>query len=166
MNMNSHLTHEELTEKLLGASSLTVNAHLLECSTCAHELERVRGSIAGFREAAHAWGEGNAVTGERNWERTPVPSRWPAASWVLVAAALILFAGGSAVYVYQQRSAELATSAKVSAPLVNSALSQSQLDQDNQLLSQVSGELSESVPSAMQPLLVSESTSSGTATSK
>jgi predicted anti-sigma-YlaC factor YlaD len=166
MSMNSHLTHEELIDKLLGASSLTVNTHLLECSACAHELERLKGSIASFRDAAQAWGEDNAVTVERNRARTPSPARWAAASWVLVAAALILFAGGSAVYIYQQHLAGLATSAKVSATAGNPALSPSQLDQDNQLLSQVSGELSESVPAAMQPLLVSESTSSDKVSSK
>ena len=29
--MSAHLTHEELTDTLLGISSLTVNAHLLNC---------------------------------------------------------------------------------------------------------------------------------------
>ncbi len=29
--MSAHLTHEELTDNLLGVSSLTVNAHLLNC---------------------------------------------------------------------------------------------------------------------------------------
>jgi len=43
---------------------------------------------------------------------------------------------------------------------------QAQLDQDNQLLSQVSGELSEAVPAPMQPLLVSESSGSNSVTNK
>jgi len=164
--MNAHLTHEELTDKLLGASSLTVNAHLLQCSTCTHELERLKGSISSFRDATRAWGEENAVTVERSWAQAQNPTRWPAANWILVAAAMILCATGSTVYLHQQRMAGLAASAKVSAHAVTSGVSQSQLDQDNQLLSQVSGELAESVPAPMQPLLVSESTTSGGVTSK
>jgi hypothetical protein len=50
--------------------------------------------------------------------------------------------------------------------MVNAGLSQAQLDQDNQLLSQVSGELSEAVPAPMQPLLVSESSGSNSVTNK
>ncbi len=163
--MNAHLTHEEITDKLLGASSLTVNAHLLECPACASELEKLEDSISAFRDAAHAWSDDNLVAVERNWERTERPTRWPAANWILVAAALLLFVAGSAVYLHVRQMAGIGTSAKVSTP-VNPGLSQSQLDQDNQLLSQVSGELAESVPVPMQPLLVSDSTTSGAITSK
>ena len=164
--MNAHLTHEEMTDKLLGSSSLTVNAHLLECPACAHELERLKGSISSFREGAHAWGEDNLVAVERNWAHTERPTRWPAANWILVAAALLLFVAGSSVYLHVQRMAGISTSAKVTTPVVNPGLSKSQLDQDNELLSQVSGELAESVPAPMQPLLVSDSTTSGAVTSK
>jgi hypothetical protein len=164
--MNAHLTHEELTDKLLGASSLTVNAHLLECPGCANELERLKGSLSSFRDAAHAWSESSLATVERNWERTERPTSWPAANWILVAAALLLLVAGSTAYLHVQRMAGVATSAQVSTPVVNPGLTQAQLDQDNQLLSQVSGELAESVPAPMQPLLVSDSTTSGAITSK
>jgi hypothetical protein len=164
--MNAHLTHEEMTDKLLGASSLTVNAHLLECPACAGELERLKGSISTFRDATHAWGEDNVVAVERNWARSERSTKWLGSNWILVAAALLLFVAGSAVYLHLQRMAGVAMSAKVSMPLASPGLSKSQLDQDNELLSQVSGELAESVPSPMQPLLVSDSTTSGAITSK
>jgi anti-sigma factor RsiW len=164
--MNAHLTHEELTDKLLGDSSLTVNAHLLECPGCADELERLKGLISSFRDAAHAWSESNLATVERNSERTERPTRWPAANWILVAAALLLLVAGSTAYLHVQRMAGVATSAQVSTPVVNPGLTQSQLDQDNELLSQVSGELAESVPAPMQPLLVSDSATSSAVTSK
>jgi hypothetical protein len=160
--MNAHLTHEELTDKLLGA----VNAHLLECSACASELERLKGSIATFRDAAHAWSEDNLVAVERGWASTETSTKWLSAHWILVAAALLLFVAGSAVYLHVQRMAGIETSAKVSVPVGSPGLSKSQLDQDNELLSQVSGELAESVPAPMQPLLVSDSTNSGVVTSK
>jgi hypothetical protein len=55
--MNAHLTPEELTEQLLGSSSLTVNAHLLDCPTCASELDRLQSSISNFRDSAHNWSD-------------------------------------------------------------------------------------------------------------
>lgn len=100
--MSAHLTHEELTDNLLGVSSLTVNAHLLNCSTCANELEQMRGAIKGFRGAAHAWTE-NALTAERPMPGArALPKRsssagW-AAGWTVAAAALILFASGFGFY--------------------------------------------------------------------
>ena len=60
--LTSHLTKEELTDNLMGVSSLTVNAHLLECPACADELDRVKSSLAGFRDAAHSWSEHALVT--------------------------------------------------------------------------------------------------------
>ena len=55
--MSAHLTHEELTDNLLGVSSITVNAHLLNCPACTRELDGMKTSITAFRDAAHAWNE-------------------------------------------------------------------------------------------------------------
>ena len=163
--MTAHLTHEELTEQLLGTSSLTVNAHLLSCPACTNELDRLKSSISSFRGAAQAWSEDHRVV-EKKWSRAQSVARWPGAGWVMVAAALILFVAGSAVYRRQERIAGQAQVARVKAPVATSRVSQSQLDQDNQLLSEVNLELGESVPSPMQPLLVSESGTSGAVTNK
>jgi len=51
--MSAHLTHEELTDHLLGISSLTVNAHLLNCQTCANELVQMKNAISGFPTVDH-----------------------------------------------------------------------------------------------------------------
>lgn len=162
-HLTAHLTKEELTDNLLGVSSLTVNAHLLSCPACTDELERVKNSIAGFRSAARAWSEDALVKSESRASQVGVfgerasSARWPA-RWILASAVLILLVAGSLAYL--QRTVEVST------PMVNAGLSQAQLDQDNQLLSQVSGELSEAVPAPMQPLLVSESSGSNSVTNK
>ena len=165
--MNAHLTPEELTEQLLGSSSLTVNAHLLGCPACAGELDGLKSSISNFRDSAHNWSDDNLATVEsaslRLQSQTP---RRPYAGWILVAAAMILLVAGSAAYLRQSRIPNQAHVVQVATPVANAQESQSQLDQDNQLLSEVSGELAESVPAPMEPLLVSESGTSGAVTNK
>ncbi len=81
----AHLTQEELTDNLLGVSSFTVNAHLLGCSACAQELDRLRSSVADFRVAAHSWSENALLAADRNASRVrsaSMKSR-PAMGWVL-----------------------------------------------------------------------------------
>ena len=164
--LTSHLTKEELTDNLMGVSSLTVNAHLLECPACADELDRVKSALAGFRDAAHSWSEHALVTVENSAVRTRVHRERPRPTmWILAAAAMMLFIAGSIVYVQQEPTVSQTHPFAVSTP-TNVGLSQAQLDQDNQLLSQVSVELSEGVPAPMQPLLVAESSGSNATTNK
>lgn len=161
----AHLTKEELTDKLLGVPSLTVNAHLLSCPACVNELEQVKNSIANFHTAAHAWSEHALMAAGRASRARTSPGGFWAARWIMVAAALLVFVAGSLSYLHQKQT-NPAQSVQVSTPAPSTGLSQAQLDQDNQLLSEVSGELSEAVPAPMQPLLVSESSGSGVVTNK
>jgi anti-sigma factor RsiW len=169
--MNTHLTTEEVTEKLLGASSLTVNAHLLECPACASELDRLKSSISNFRDTAHAWSEDNIASAASVSFRAQASSkRWLSAGWVLVAAAMIPMVAVSAAYLHRERASR-ATSAQAAAlasipGAASRGISPSELDDDNQLLSQVSVELSEAVPAPLQPLVVSESDASGSGAKK
>ncbi len=86
----AHLTKEELTDKLLGVPSLTVNAHLLSCPACANELEQVKSSIADFRSAAHAWSEDAVVAARAEHRVHASPAGSGPARWIMVAAAVIL----------------------------------------------------------------------------
>jgi hypothetical protein len=156
-HLTSHLTKEEVTDHLLGVSSLTVNAHLLGCPACAEELERVKYSIAGFRDAAQGWGEHALRAAESRATGGRVRGAQSRPTWILAMAAMILFVAGLLIYTHREPAVSQSHPAVDSSPATGAALSQAQLDQDNQLLSQVSVELSEAVPSPMQPLLVSES---------
>lgn len=164
--MNAHLTHEELTDNLLGVSSLTVNAHLLNCPTCANELDQMKDTIAGFRGAAHAWSE-SAVAAER---LVPVaralPQRSWSAGWAVSAAAMILFAVGFAFYMRDNRAPNQVNSAQVARSAITTDTAQSQIEKDNELLSQVNSELAEAVPAPMQPLRLLDATVSSTSTTK
>jgi hypothetical protein len=162
----SHLTREEFTDNLLGVSSLTVNAHLLGCTACADELERVKHGIAGFRDAAQGWSEQALLATESSATCVRSPRAQSRPAWILAMVAMILFVAGLLIYTRKETVASQSHPAVVATPTAGAAPSQAQLDQDNQLLSQVNVELSEAVPAPMQPLLVSESSATGSGAKK
>ena len=168
--MSAHLTHEELTDNLLGVSSLTVNAHLLNCPACANELDKLKSSIAGFRGAARAWSE-NALADQTISIVRALPKRSWAANWALAATAVILFAAGFFFYLRgrQAGNQEIANqphSIQVAVPADSIEVSQSQIEKDNELMSQVNSEIAEAVPAPMQPLQLSQSAASIASTAK
>jgi anti-sigma factor RsiW len=163
--MSAHLTTEELSDSLLGVSSLTVNAHLLNCPACASELDRLKNSIAEFRGAAHAWSE-NATAGEPTVSIAgSFPRRSRAANWVLVAAAIILFAAGLISY-RRDHLGSRDQSAHIAAPVIIVEGSAAQIEKDNELMSQVNSEIAEAVPAPMQPLQLSQSAASNDSSAK
>jgi len=170
--MSTHLTHEELTDTLLGVSSFTVNAHLLNCPACDEELRRMKQSISAFRGAAHGWSE-SAMAAYRTTsvggaipKRSFAPSSWVSPNWVLAAAAVLLFALGFILYLRDRQPKYQDHSAQVVAPAAAVTATQSQIEEDNELLSQVNSEIAEAVPAPMQPLQLSQSSSSNASTVK
>ena len=113
--MSAHLTHEELTDKLLGVSSLTVNAHLLSCPACANELSHMKSTIAGFRSAAHAWSENALVKAPAEHRRRIFAGDHRALSRWVVAAALIVLVASLTFYI-RGRSREPGKYCTISTP--------------------------------------------------
>ena len=72
----------------------------------------------------------------------------------------MLFAAVSAFYFYERHTGTQARATPVAIPSNTIETMQTQIDRDNQLLSQVNSELGEAVPAPMQPLRVSESVAS------
>ena len=169
--MSAHLTHEELTDNLLGVSSLTVNAHLLSCPACVSELEKMKSSISAFRGAAHAWSE-NALAADH---KVPVIHRFPkrswSANWLLAAVSMVLVAIALTLYLRDYETPNQTSAVQPAAPVtkIDAAESQiagSQIERDNELLSQVDSELAEAVPAPMQPLRLMDSAASSVSTTK
>jgi len=159
--MSAHLTQEELTDKLLGLSSLTVNAHLLSCPACADDLERLKTSITCFRSAATAWSD--SALARANPNATLVPSRrqfWPAANWIIATAAMIVLIAVSAIHFHKQEIGREARSNQIATPSTTIETAQTQIERDDELLAQVNSELGEAVPAPMQPLRISGSVAS------
>ena len=166
--MSAHLTHEELTDNLLGVSSMTVNAHLLSCTACAKELAEMKNSITAFRDAAHAWNEDALAASRTVLIRADHTKKSWSAHWVLATAAVLLFASG---FVFYQRNHNGSGSGSVAQsdmamPTIAVEGSASQIEQDNELMSQVNSEIAEAVPAPMQPLQLSQSVASNSSAAK
>jgi len=157
--MNEHLTHQELTDHLLGTRSATVEAHLSTCSACSKELYQFRESLGTFRAAVHNWSEA-----ERPVQRHvfSVPRSF---DWLLVGAMALVLLTFSLIF-WGDRSDTIAKdpfqqtpqNVVVEQPSENSL---AQIQQDNELLSNINQELSEGLPAPMQPLQVADSGTTG-----
>ena len=156
--MSEHLTHQELTDHLLGTRSATVEAHLAECSNCSKELYQFKESLEAFRGAVHSWSE--TVRVEQPKE-LPVPRSW---DWLLVGAMAIVLVVFSVVYLRDRADTKIVV--KQPAPAAVAENSETQIQQDNDLLSDINQELSEGLPSPMQPLQISTSNQTATNSSK
>ncbi len=156
--MSAHLTTEEFTSTLMGVSSLTVNAHLMDCPACAEEFEKLRGAIASFHSAAHAWSEGARASDRRAIVIRPLTGPWPLAEWIL-AGVMTLFLAAAGLYLHDYRKGSAPGSAQVQSPASPSQPAQSQIERDNELLANVYNEISEGVPAPMQPLQITTAAS-------
>lgn len=152
--MNEHLTHQELTDHLLGTRSATVEAHLASCSDCSKELYQFRESLGTFRAAVHNWSEA-----ERPVQRHvfPVPRSF---DWLLVGAMALVLLTFSLVFWGDRADTNNATNDLPATNLV-AQNSVDQIQQDNELLSNINQELSEGLPAPMQPLQVADSGTTG-----
>ena len=133
--MTEHLAAGRITECVGGGPGPEEQRHLLECAECRAEVARLRSTLVQFREAVRGWSDGQSewalARARARAVRRPagVWFRWP----VLAAIALALAV----------------------APVYRTVRDRQQAAQalaDAQLLEQVDREVSESVPSPMEPL--------------
>ena len=122
--MSAHLTNEEMTDRLLGVPSMTVDAHLIECHECLAELDVMRASTGNFRDAAHSWSE-NAVAVSRNLAAVASRGRTWRSEWIVAAAFLLLMI--VPVLYLRERKSPSATSSQESPVAVSE---QAQIEQD------------------------------------
>ncbi len=145
--MNDHLTHQEFTDYLLGARSATVEAHLAECPACGKELYQFRESVEAFRGAAQNWSEAPRAS------TLPLPRSF---DWLLVGAVAMILAT-FAVFFFGDRAGTKQTVSHLASTSVVAENSAAQIQQDNELLSNINQEIFEGLPAPMQPLQVSVS---------
>jgi hypothetical protein len=154
--MTAHLTHEELTDRLLGAQSATVDVHLLDCAACSKELDQLRNSIGLFRGAVRGWSEVEHSRREEAHSRIlPAPRSF---DWLLVGAVTMILSMFAILYIVDR--ADTKQQVQFTPPTSVNPIekdSEAQIKQDNELLSQINQELSEGLPAPMQPLEVSVS---------
>jgi hypothetical protein len=146
-----HLTDAQFTDLLLGTIPPAVSAHLESCPHCAEEAQRVSGAIGSFAQQSRQWAERRvaarpAQTSARSvslaWLRAPIPP----VAWI--AATFLLVAGLGLAHRAHHRVLPPQTVAAVHpAPAV---VAPATLKADNELLSAIDGELSDTDLSGAQ----------------
>jgi hypothetical protein len=153
----THLTDEQLTDYLSGASLPAIDDHLAACGVCRQEIASMRASFQVFHHASLEWSErmqsaAGATPGVR---RAATSWNW-AAAWavacVAVIAAVLLFG-------VLRRPVKTSPFAGVSsvASAANSNSDTAELSQDNQLLAAIDKELDSANLSPQKMYGISES---------
>jgi hypothetical protein len=165
--MSAHITHEEMTDLLMGARTSTLECHLQTCAGCREELERVKSSLALFRTASHAWSESESSESAAWQPVIKLPRASAHISWWKMAAvaAVMLTVFATAYRIKKNFSADSAAKMTTSQPVTTASL-QDQIAEDNELLAQVNSEISEAVPMPMQPLQISAASTESSSQNK
>jgi anti-sigma factor RsiW len=143
MNTN-HLTDWDQEEYVLGQRTPDVVQHLSQCSACRTSLARLEQGIGLFRTSAREWSAQSFEKRPLRMDSRAFARRTPSApAWQWVVACL-LFLALLPVYFSVQRERPHANA--------DSLASQAPAISDDALLQQVDEEVSESVPSSMEPL--------------
>jgi hypothetical protein len=146
-----HLTDAQFTDLLLGAIPPTVIAHLETCPQCAVEAQRVSGAIGSFAQQSCQWAERRAAARPTQMPARPASLAWlrapiPPVAWI--AAIFLLVAGLGFAHRAHHRVLQPQTVAAVQpAPAV---VAPATLKADNELLSAIDGELSDTDLSGAQ----------------
>jgi hypothetical protein len=155
-----HLTDEQFTGLLLGAIPPMVIAHLEACTQCAEEAQRVAGAIGSFAQQSRLWAERRAGSRPAQASTRQTPLAWlgiPIAPVAWVAATLALAVGlGIARRAEHTASAPQTNQtiaavqpAPAAAP-ATAAVTPTTLKADNELLSAIDGELTDTDSSGVQ----------------
>jgi hypothetical protein len=167
MNVNLHLTHEQLCDVLLADSSQpsagfydtnVVEQHLQACLICSAELKSLRDSLSHFRDASVAYSRQQFAQSYAQRSSIAPPHSLLSQPLYWAAAAVIFVAALFPISLHRLSAArEAAKTAAVSAQTAES---------DEALLSDIDQKVSADVPSPMQPLAdPTDETTSTTSTS-
>ena len=134
--MTEHLPGDRIAECVCGAPAPAEERHLRECAQCASEVARLESALGHFRQAVRGWSgpESERALARVRAARRPSPRMW--FRWPVLAAVTLALALPVAPVYRTVRDRQRAAQALA----------------DAQLLEQVSRDVSEAVPSPMEPL--------------
>lgn len=164
--MNSHLSEEAMLRWQAGEASEVEQAHVAQCAECQAQTQPLADALKWLGAAARQWGaEKAALAHEWREARAAAMQEWHesksaaarswrsmAAAWVTVSVALLLMFG---IGLPRWKAHRAAIEAQVQQRQQQQA--QQELARDNALLDEVDQDVSQEVPSAMQPLSWSSS---------
>jgi len=131
--MSGHLNAEQFSELVLGQANANAARHVRDCAACRRELADFREALGEFRSSVRAWSAEQADRALLAPASEPRLLRAPAhqLGWALAIAAMFVIAS----FVFSRHGAERAAA------------------NDAALLNQVDSEVSQTVPSSLQPLM-------------
>lgn len=133
--MTEHLSQKQIDRWLIGDRTAEVESHLNCCQVCAAEIGRMNESLALFGSAVRSWGEQQMGTPRVS------DFRAPAFAWGRIGLAFAALSLVVAMPMLHHRPAARQLNAVVS-PAID----------DERLLEQIQTEISQSVPSTMEPI--------------
>jgi hypothetical protein len=145
----THLTDEQLTDYLSGASLPAIDDHLAACGVCRQEIASMRSSFQVFHHASMEWSERmqNAPS-----VRRAAPSWNWATVWAVACVAVI-----AAVLLFCVLSRPMKTGVRSAASAASSDSDTAELSRDNQLLAAIDKELDSADLSPQKMYGISES---------
>ena len=149
----THLTDEQLTDYLSGASLPALDDHLAACGVCRQEIASMRSSFQVFHHASMEWSERmQNAAGSTPGLRRAAPSWSWAAVWAVACVAVI-----AAVLLFGVLSRPMKTGVRSAASAASSDSDTAELSQDNQLLAAIDKELDSADLSPQKMYGISES---------
>ena len=149
----THLTDEQLTDYLSGASLPALDDHLAACGVCRQEIASMRSSFQVFHHASMEWSERmqNAAGSAPSVRRVAPSWNW-ATVWAVACVAVI-----AAVLLFGVLSRPMKTGVRSAASAASSDSDTAELIRDNQLLAAIDKELDSADLSPQKMYGISES---------
>jgi len=145
----THLTDEQLTDYLSGASLPAIDDHLAACGVCRQEIASMRSSFQVFHHASMEWSE--RMQNAPSVRRAAPSGNW-AAVWAVACVAVIV-----AVLLFGVLSRPMKTGVRNAASAASSDSDTAELSRDNQLLAAIDKELDSADLSPRKMYGISES---------
>jgi hypothetical protein len=170
-NTSAHLNEDMLTRWQMGDANESERTHIAECPECQAQTKPLKDALSWFGIAARQWGEERAALlqewheskdgAAREWRESKVAAargwRGMAAAWAVVSLALLLLFG---IGVPRWKAHQATMEARVQQRQQQNQTQE--LARDNALLEEVDQDVSQEVPTAMQPLSWSTANSNAT----
>jgi hypothetical protein len=149
----THLTDEQLTDYLSGASLPALDDHLAACGVCRQEIASMRSSFQVFHHASMEWSERmQNAAGSTPGLRRAAPSWSWAAVWAVACVAVI-----ATVLLFGVLRRPMNTGVSSAASAASSDSDTTELSRDNQLLAAIDKELDSTDLSPQKMYGISES---------
>lgn len=146
--MKSHLSQEAMLRWQASEASEVERAHVAECPECRAQTQPLADALHWFGAAAREWGAEKAALARTSRVDIRATLHWGRFAAGLAVACMLLVATGIALLRWQQ-SPSVPMQARVQQ---QQETAQQELARDNTLLEEVDQDVSQEVPSAMQPL--------------